>query len=89
MLRVMEVVVPLALADSLKPSTIGPALYLASGERARSRVLEFALAIFVVQWAGGVVIALGLGGAMIVGAGLLWRHRSRLARRTSQTQILS
>lgn len=61
MLRVMGVVLTIALADSLNPATIAPALYLGSGERARSRVLEFAVAIFVVQLAAGVVIALGPG----------------------------
>jgi cytochrome c biogenesis protein CcdA len=61
MLHVMEVVATLALADSLNPTTIAPALYLAAGDRPRSKVLEFAVAIFVVQLAGGVVIALGPG----------------------------
>ncbi len=60
-LRVMGVVATLALADSLNPSTIAPALFLASGERPRIRVLEFSLAIFVVQLAAGVAVALGPG----------------------------
>ena len=54
-------VVTLALADSLNPSTIAPALYLAAGERAPSRVLGFATAVLLVQLTGGVIILLGPG----------------------------
>ncbi len=39
----MVLMVSIGLADSLNPSTIAPALYLASGERPRSRVAEFTL----------------------------------------------
>jgi cytochrome c biogenesis protein CcdA len=60
-LRLIGIVISIGLADSLNPTTIGPALYLASGERARERVIEFTLAVFVVYLAGGVLIALGPG----------------------------
>jgi cytochrome c biogenesis protein CcdA len=61
MFRLVGLVVSIGLADSLNPSTIAPALYFASGERARARVFEFTAAVFLVFLAGGTVIALGPG----------------------------
>ncbi len=61
MLRVLGLVVSIGLADSLNPSTIAPALYLATGDRARLRVIEFTLAVFVVYFLGGALIAIGPG----------------------------
>jgi cytochrome c biogenesis protein CcdA len=104
MLRLMGIVISIGLADSINPTTIGPALYLATGERARGRVAEFTFAVFVVYFLGGAAIAVGagqlisgllphprhhitdfvevaVGVALITGAGVLWRHRHRLARR--------
>jgi cytochrome c biogenesis protein CcdA len=62
MLRLLVLMISIGLADSINPSTIAPALYLASGERAKSRVLEFTVSVLVVYLAGGALIALGLGG---------------------------
>src|ERR1700759_1982119 len=62
MSRLLVLMISIGLADSINPSTIAPALYLATGERARTRVAEFTLAGFVVYLAGGTLIALGLGG---------------------------
>jgi cytochrome c biogenesis protein CcdA len=59
MLRLLGIVISIGLADSLNPSTIAPALYLATGERARDRVAEFTLAVFGVYFVGGAAIALG------------------------------
>jgi cytochrome c biogenesis protein CcdA len=61
MLRLIGIVISIGLADSLNPSTIGPALYIATGERARERVAEFTFAVFVVYFVGGAAIALGAG----------------------------
>jgi cytochrome c biogenesis protein CcdA len=61
MLRLIGLVVSIGLADSLNPTTIAPALYLASGKRPRARVTEFTIAVFAVYLAGGVLIALGPG----------------------------
>jgi cytochrome c biogenesis protein CcdA len=61
MLRLIGIVVSIGLADSLNPSTIGPALYLATGERARGRVVEFTIAVFAVYFLGGAAIVLGAG----------------------------
>ena len=61
MLRLIGVVVTIGIADSLNPTTIAPALYLASGEKPRDRVLEYTVAVFAVYFLGGVAIALGPG----------------------------
>jgi cytochrome c biogenesis protein CcdA len=60
-LRLLGIVVSIGLADSLNPTTIAPALYLATGERARGRVAEFTVAVFIVYLLGGIAIALGPG----------------------------
>lgn len=65
MLRLLGLVLSIGLADSLNPTTIAPALYLASGERPRRRVLEFTLGVFVVFLAGGALMAIGPGQAIL------------------------
>jgi len=64
-LRLIALVVSIGLADSANPSTIAPALYLAAGERPRRRVMQFTLGVFVVCFAGGAVVALGPGQALL------------------------
>jgi cytochrome c biogenesis protein CcdA len=61
MLRLLGIVISIGLADSLNPTTIGPALYLATGDRARGRVAEFTAGVFAVYFLGGAAIALGAG----------------------------
>jgi cytochrome c biogenesis protein CcdA len=61
MLRLIGLAVSIGLADSLNPTTIAPALYLASGDRARANVTEFTLGVFIVYLVGGAAIALGPG----------------------------
>jgi cytochrome c biogenesis protein CcdA len=61
MIRLIGIVISIGLADSLNPTTIAPALYLASGREARSRVTEFTMAVFGVYLLGGLLIALGPG----------------------------
>ena len=56
MLRLIGIVISIGLADSLNPTTIAPALYMATGERGRERVAEFTLAVFarlLPGWRGG------------------------------------
>src|SRR5205807_9243216 len=59
--RLLGLVIAIGLADSLNPSTIAPALYLALGERPRTQVAEFTIAVFVVYLGGGALITLGPG----------------------------
>ncbi len=61
MLRLFGIVVSIGLADSMNPSTIGPGLYLALGDRARRSLIQFTLAVFAVNFVGGAIIALGPG----------------------------
>ncbi len=61
MIRLIGLVISIGIADSANPTTIAPALYLATGPNARTRVFEFTLAVFVVYLLGGLIIALGPG----------------------------
>jgi cytochrome c biogenesis protein CcdA len=64
MFRLFVLMVTIGLADSLNPSTIAPALYLAAHKRPVTRVAEFTFAVFIVYLAGGALIALG-GGQLV------------------------
>ncbi len=61
MLRLIGLCISIGIADSVNPTTIAPALYLASGPDARTRVMQFTAAVFIVYLSGGVIIALGPG----------------------------
>jgi cytochrome c biogenesis protein CcdA len=65
MLRLLGVVISIGLADSLNPSTIGPALFLASGDSPRRRVLAFTAGVFGVFLLGGLILTLGPGRAIL------------------------
>ncbi len=78
MLRLIGLVVSIGLADSANPSTIAPALYLATGERPLGRVTEFTAGVFVVYFLGGAAIALGPGQLLLS----LVPHPGPVARHT-------
>jgi cytochrome c biogenesis protein CcdA len=59
--RLLVLMISIGVVDSLNPSTIVPALYLATTDHPRRRVAEFAAAVFVVYLVGGLVIGLGAG----------------------------
>lgn len=61
MIRWLGLVITIGLADSLNPTTIAPALYLAAGDHSRRQVAEFTGAVFAVYLFGGLAIALGPG----------------------------
>jgi cytochrome c biogenesis protein CcdA len=62
MLRLLGVVISIGIADSLNPSTIAPALYLACSERSpQRRVARFTAGVFTVYLVGGLIITLGPG----------------------------
>jgi cytochrome c biogenesis protein CcdA len=61
MLRLIGLVISIGIADSVNPTTIAPALYLATADEARSRVIQFTTAVFAVYLFGGLAIALGPG----------------------------
>jgi cytochrome c biogenesis protein CcdA len=61
MLRVTILAITIGLADSVNPTTIGPALYLAAGRDARRQVMQFTIAVFGVYFLGGFLILVGPG----------------------------
>jgi cytochrome c biogenesis protein CcdA len=61
MLRLLGIVISIGLADSVNPSTVAPAMLLASGERPVRNVSRFTAGVFVVYFVGGAAIALGPG----------------------------
>ena len=65
MLALVALAVSVGIADSLNPSTIAPALYLATGIDASRRLLHFTLGVFTVYLAGGIVLVLGPGHALL------------------------
>ena len=82
MLRLVGVVVMIALVDSLNPSTIAPAIYLASGERARRSLLEFTTAVLLTHLAGGLLLLVGPGPllvSLISGLSSTLQHLGELA----------
>jgi cytochrome c biogenesis protein CcdA len=61
MLRLAGVAFTVGLADSLNPSTVGPALYLATAPRRVVRVALFTAGVFSVNLAAGIVLTIGPG----------------------------
>jgi cytochrome c biogenesis protein CcdA len=61
MVTLIALVVSIAVADSLNPSTLGPALYYASGRHGRRDVAGFGLGVLVVSFAGGLALIFGPG----------------------------
>jgi len=55
----------IALADSVNPSTVVPALYLSRRPDAGSALARFIAGVFLVYLAGGLVLVLGPGPALI------------------------
>jgi cytochrome c biogenesis protein CcdA len=61
MLRRIGVAISVGLADSLNPSTVGPALYVATLEQRVWRVTQFTIGVFSVTLLGGLVLTIGPG----------------------------
>ena len=61
MLKLTIAVAAIALPDSINPSLILVALYLATGQHPARRTAAFTASAFVVTFAGGLVFAIGLG----------------------------
>lgn len=65
MLALAVLVGGIGLADSLNPSTVGPALYLATRERAVARLLAFTAGALAVNLSAGLILTLGPGQALL------------------------
>ena len=81
--RVALIVLFIGIADSLNPTTVGPALYLATTRHARRQVAEFAVGIFAVNLIGGALIALGPGQLLLA----LVPHPSPLAKHLVEVAV--
>ena len=78
MLRLIGLCISIGIADSLNPTTIAPALYLASGDHARRQVAEFTIGVFAVYLLGGLAVALGPGELVLALVPRPGRHLSYL-----------
>ena len=78
MLALLALVVSVGIADSLNPSTLGPALVYASGKHARRDVAEFALGVFAVSTAGGLTLLFGPGRLLVTLVSKPSRHTVHL-----------
>jgi cytochrome c biogenesis protein CcdA len=58
-------VASIGLADSVNPSTLAPALFVATGRRGEVQVARFTLGVFAVSFVGGLVIVIGPGQLII------------------------
>ncbi len=65
MLRLLALVVSIGLADGINPTSIGPALFLASEPRPRVNLLRFTAGYVAVLLIGGLVLTLGPGSAIL------------------------
>ena len=65
MLALAFVVLSIGLADSVNPSTIGPALYLATRKDAVRSLGGFTAGVFLVYLLGGIAVTLGPGQAIL------------------------
>jgi cytochrome c biogenesis protein CcdA len=64
-LKLVVLLTGIALADSVNPATIGPALYFATTEHPVRRVVEFTAGFFIVNFLAGVLIVLGPGQLLV------------------------
>lgn len=65
MLALVALVVSVGIVDSLNPSTVGPALYLATAPDGTRRLAGFTAGVLAVGLAGGLVLTLGPGQAIL------------------------
>jgi cytochrome c biogenesis protein CcdA len=61
MLRLIGIVISIGLADSINPSTVAPALYMAASPHPRRPLAQFTAGVFIVYFVGGSLIAVGPG----------------------------
>ena len=83
MIRLIGLVVSIAIADSVNPSTVGPALYLPSGPQPRRSVIKFAAGVGAVFLLGGAALMLEPGEALLA----LVPHPGPKARYIAETAV--
>jgi cytochrome c biogenesis protein CcdA len=65
MFHLLALVLLIGIVDSANPSTVAPALYLAAGDMAIRSLSGFIAGVFLVNLAGGILLALGPGQAIL------------------------
>ncbi len=90
MIRLIGLMISIGFADSLNPTTIAPALYLATNERnPRNQVAQFTAAVFAVYLVGGLFIALGPGELLLALVPKPSRHLSYVLEIVAGVAMLS
>ncbi|MGI8713090.1 MAG: GAP family protein [Solirubrobacteraceae bacterium] len=90
MIRLIGLMISIGFADALNPTTIAPALYLATnGEHARTQVAQFTAAVFGVYMLGGLAIALGPGELVLALVPKPGRHLSYILEIVAGVAMLS
>jgi cytochrome c biogenesis protein CcdA len=74
----LAVVLSVALVDSLNPSTVGPAVYLATRKHAARSLLGFTLGVLAVNVSAGLVLTLGPGQAILAAIPNVAEHTKHL-----------
>jgi hypothetical protein len=77
-LDLIALVVSIGIVDSLNPSTIGPAAYLATARNAHSSLVGFALGVFGTNLAAGLALTLGPGQLLLAAIPHVSRHTKHL-----------
>lgn len=74
----IALVFSVALVDSLNPSAVGPAVYLATRKNAVRSLLGFTAGVFAVNLAAGLVLTLGPGQAILAAIPTIGGHTKHL-----------
>ena len=61
MLALTLLVLSIGLTDSLNPTTVAPAVFLATERHPATRIASFTLGVFAVSFAGGLLVVIGPG----------------------------
>ena len=82
-MRLLLLAITVGLADSMNPSTIAPALYLATGQCAKRDLIRFTLGAGGTYFLGGALIVLGPGEGLLA----LVPHPDALTRYILETLV--
>src|SRR6266702_203038 len=78
MITLVALVVTVGVLDSVNPSTVGPALYLATRPGGHHSVAAFTVGVFGMSLLGGLVLTIGPGHALITALPRPGRHSTAL-----------
>ena len=74
----VALVLSVAVVDSLNPSTVGPAVYLATRKHAVRSLLGFTFGVFAVNVAAGLLLTFGPGQAILAAVPNVGEHTKHL-----------